>query len=486
MTFRGVQYSFEFKMTHLKIVYRSYFLKLPVTNFNLFSASLLIGTLFFLSCATSEQEETLQGEMAGGATTVFVHGTKAFSLPAPNLSKENLAKHQAGDIAFEATFVSNPSPVNGGLGPIFNNNSCVSCHTTDGRAVFPEDINAMSGLLLKISIPGRGINNSPLEVPGFGTQLQHQSIYGYSKEAAISVTFENTNVEMSDGTIVSLRKPVFSLSNPYMPLPDKILISPRIGMPVFGLGLLEAIPEPDILANADINDNNRDSISGKPNYVWNSIDKKMSLGRFGWKASTPSIILQSAGAYNEDMGLTNPLRPQESSYGQTNSDPGSISIELLQQSLDDVTFYCQTLGVPASRNNSDPQVIYGRKVFDKLKCNACHIPSFRTGSNSSLPEISYQQIYPYTDMLLHDMGEGLADNRDEFDANGREWKTRPLWGIGLTQITSGHTNFLHDGRARNITEAILWHGGEAEQSKEGFRKLSLKDREALLSFINAL
>lgn len=438
------------------------------------------------SCATSESEEILQGEMAGGATTVFIHGSKAFSLPAPNLSKENLTKHMAGDVAFEATFVSNPSPVNGGLGPVFNNNSCVACHTTDGRAVFPSDINALSGIFLKISIPGKDAHNAPLPVPGFGTQLQHQSIYGYAKEARLAVTFEEKAVVLADGTIVTLRKPVFSIVDPYAPLPLNVLTSARIGMPVFGLGLLEAIPEISILANADETDKNNDSISGKPNYVWDPTQNKMALGRFGWKAGSASILLQSAGAYNEDMGLTNPLRPVESSYGQTNGDAASVDVELLQQSLDDVTFYCQTLGVPATRGTSDPIVIKGRKIFDKLNCNGCHTPSFTTGTNTSLSEVSNQKIYPYTDMLLHDMGEDLADNREEFDASGREWKTRPLWGIGLTEITSGHTNFLHDGRARNITEAILWHGGEAEPSKEGFRKLSKADRDDLLKFINAL
>jgi CxxC motif-containing protein (DUF1111 family) len=442
--------------------------------------------LMIISCSPENDNEILEGENAGGATTVFTSGSKAFAQPAPNLTAKNLTRHNNGDADFEATFVSDPSPVNGGLGSIFNNNSCVACHTTDGRAVFPYDINALSGIFLKISLPGKGEHNAPIPVPDFGTQLQHQSVYGYEKEARLSVQFRDSLVYLADGTAITLRRSIFSIIEPYTTLPPDVLISPRIGMPVFGLGLLEAIPESSILANADENDINKDSISGKPNYVWDPVNNKISLGRFGWKAGTASILLQVAGAYNEDMGLTNPVKPVESSYGQTNSHPSSISPEVSQETLDNVTFYCQTLGVPAVRNISDPQVVEGRKIFDRINCNSCHVPSFTTGSNPLLTEVSNQRIYPYTDMLLHDMGEGLADNREEFEANGREWKTRPLWGIGLTEITSGHTNLLHDGRARNINEAIMWHGGEANPSKEGFRKLSKADREALLKFINSL
>jgi CxxC motif-containing protein (DUF1111 family) len=445
----------------------------------------LILFLGVTSCSPDNDIEILEGELAGGATTVFSGGSKAFAQPAPNLTTDNLARHNNGDVDFEAVFVSNPSPVNGGLGSIFNNTSCVSCHTTDGRAAFPSDINALSGIFLKISLPGKGEHGAPVGVPGFGTQLQHQSNYGYEKEAWLRVQFTDSIVYFTDGEYVTLRKPTFSIIDPYMAMPAIVNISPRIGMPVFGLGLLEAIPEASILAHADEFDTNSDSISGKPNYVWDVVNNKISLGRFGWKAGTPGILLQAAGAYNEDMGLTNPVKPIESSFGQSNHDPSSPSPEITQSTLDDVTFYCQTLGVPAARNTSDPQVVHGRRIFDKIQCNACHIPSFTTG-HAAIQEVSNQKIFPYTDMLLHDMGEGLADHREEFEASGREWKTRPLWGIGLTEITSGHTNFLHDGRARSITEAILWHGGEANPSKESFRKLSKGDRDALLKFINSL
>jgi len=441
-----------------------------------------------LSCNKNDDNtpRQLDGEKAGGETTVFVKTSQAFGLPATNLSAENLEKHLEGDKAFGALFVASPAPRNGGLGSVFNNNSCNGCHPSDGRASVPENLNGLSGLFLKISVQGTDEHGGPTPVPGFGTQLQHQSVYGFQPEAKMSVSFQEKSLSLADGAVVTLQKPTYSIASPYIPLPGNVLISPRIGMPVFGLGLLEAIPESAILANADPDDQEKDGISGKANYVWNIVLGSLKLGRFGWKAGAPSVLVQSAGAYNEDMGLTNYLKPVESSAGQSNNDPNTVSPEVSREDLENVVFYLKTLGVPAGRDFGDLQVIAGHHIFEKINCSSCHVASFTTGTYAGIPEISNQKIYPYTDMLLHDMGDDLADNRSEFQANGNEWKTRPLWGIGLTALTSGHTSFLHDGRARNLTEAILWHGGEAEKSKEDFRKLSTKDRKALLRFIESL
>ena len=452
------------------------------------SILVLVWAALILSCNKNDDNtpRQLDGEKAGGETTVFVKTSQAFGLPATNLSAENLEKHLAGDKAFGALFVANPAPRNGGLGSVFNNNSCNGCHPSDGRASVPDNLNGMSGLFLKISVQGTDEHGSPAPVPGFGTQLQHQSVYGFQPEAKMSVSFQEKSLSLADGAVVTLQKPVYSIASPYIPLPGNVLISPRIGMPVFGLGLLEAIPESAILANADPNDQDKDGISGKANYVWDAVSGAIKLGRFGWKAGTPSVLVQSAGAYNEDMGLTNYLKPVESSAGQSNSDPNTVSPEVSREDLENVVFYLKTLGVPAGRDFDDLQVIAGQHIFEKINCSSCHVASFTTGTYAGIPEISNQKIYPYTDMLLHDMGDDLADNRSEFQANGNEWKTRPLWGIGLTALTSGHTSFLHDGRARNLTEAILWHSGEAEKSREDFRKLSTKEREALLRFIESL
>lgn len=447
----------------------------------------LLILLVIASCKPEDNTlQKVEGELAGGDATVYNNTSSAFATPAPNLTDAHTEQHLVGDALFEVSFVSSPSIKNGGLGPAFNNNSCIACHPDDGRAAHPTNINEMSGLFYKISLPGRALNNGPLPVPGFGTQMQHQSLYGYDAEAKMAATYQEVPVTLADGTVVYLRKPTYSIVDPYIEMPVNVLISPRIGMPVFGLGLLEAIPEMDVLALADEMDNNKDSISGKPNYVWNEIDQTMSLGRFGWKGGHATVLLQSAGAYNEDMGITNPIFSVESTHGQSNGDPSAISPEVPMEDLEDVAFYSRTLGVPAARNLDDAVVIKGREVFDRINCASCHNPSFTTGSDYEIVEYRNQKIYPYTDMLLHDMGEELADNREEFDANGREWKTRPLWGIGLTKVTSGHTTFLHDGRARNIMEAILWHGGEAEPSRDDFKALSTNDREAILKFLDAL
>lgn len=430
--------------------------------------------------------EKLDGELAGGATTVFFNNSQAFGTPATNLSGERMDKHLDGDVAFEVTFVSHPAGIHGGLGPVFNNSSCIACHPQDGRAAPPISMNEEGGFFLRVSIPGVGENNGPNPVPGFGTQLQHHALYNYEKEASIAVHYEKVKRIFADGTTVVLQKPVFSIENPYIPLPANLLLSPRIGMPVFGLGLLEAITEYDILDLADETDVDDDGISGKPNYVWDPVSSSVKLGRFGWKAGTPSVLVQSAGAYNQDMGITNSIMPNESSFGQSNSETDFNDLELSDKDLENVTFYVQTLGVPAGRSLDAPDVIKGYKIFEQINCSACHTPSFTTGVLEGVPEVSLQKIFPYTDMLLHDLGDGLADNRSEFEANGKEWKTRPLWGIGLTSVVNGHTNFLHDGRARNITEAILWHGGEAEQARNDFMELKKEEREALLLFINSI
>ncbi len=449
---------------------------------------LLVILPLFFSCSKEKINNYLplhpDEHLSGGKATVFGLG---FSVPAPNLTASIQEKHDAGDLDFEQSFVTAPSPVFGGLGPVFNHISCVGCHPADGRAPFPTDLNISNGLLFRISIPGTDINGGPLDVPGFGGQLQQRVSAGKKPEAQINVRYEEKIVQFADGSSVTLRKPIFSLTNPYIPLPSGTMISPRLAPPVFAMGLLEAIPESRMLALQDINDTDKDGISGKINYVWDAKSSSMKPGRFGWKAEAPTSLQQVAGAYHQDMGITNPMFSTESSYGQSQYDGLDDETEITQTILENVTIYVQTLGPPAPRNLNDETVLKGRTLFYEAKCTACHTPKHTTDTNfSEIPEFSNQTIYPYTDMLLHDMGDDLADNRPTFDATGNEWQTRPLWGIGLTQFNNGHTNFLHDGRARNIEEAILWHGGEAQKSKEYYMKLTKIEREAVLKFINAL
>ena len=452
----------------------------------------LLISSFFISCSSDdatpyeELPSLLDRQLAGGATTVFINTSNAYGTPAPNLSTADLALHLTGDLTFESVYVTPPNKVNGGLGPIFNNSSCISCHPKDGRAPFPTNLNARSGFFMRVSLPGSTEHGGPVPVPGFGLQIQNQAVFGIEPEAQFQVTYSTIVEELADGTKVTLRKPQYSLVESYIPIPANILLSPRIGSPVFGLGLLEAIPEEDILAQIDANDANQDGIYGKANYVYDVISKQTKLGRFGWKANTASLLEQCAAAFNNDMGITNYVFPYETGYGQTNGDDGlNAGIEVSNALVDAVTFYTQTLAVPASRFHDNQNVRNGARIFEEIDCAKCHVPKQKTGP-SSIKALAYQTIYPYTDLLLHDMGEGLADGRPDFLANGREWKTRPLWGIGFQYLVNGHTQFLHDGRAANLTEAILWHGGEAQRAKDKFKQLSTKEREDLLAFLNSL
>lgn len=428
-----------------------------------------------------------QRALAGGATTIFSRASFSFNNPASNLSGKNLADHLQGDGLFEEAFVQAPASQNSGLGTQYNNISCEACHPRDGRAAFPKNINSFSGFFLRASLPGKTINGEPLPVPGFGDQLQNHALVGVAPEVQFAVTYQDIEISFADGSKKIIRKPIYGVTDTYIPMPTDAMFSPRIAPPVFGLGLLEAIPERDILAREDIDDVNGDGISGKANWVWDPETKTTRLGRFGWKANTPTVMAQVAGAYHGDMGVTSPLFPQEADFGQSNgSSNHDDDPEIDQQTLDFVALYCRTLAVPAARDLDDPQVVRGYQLFEEAKCNLCHVPEQRSGIFPHIPEISNQTFYPYTDMLLHDMGENLADSRPDFLADGNEWKTRPLWGIGLTKIVNGHTHFLHDGRAKSVEEAILFHGGEAASSQEFYRNLSKKDREALLRFVESL
>ncbi len=493
----------------------------------------------------------------GDATTNTTanQSNRGFDTPAPNLDDAGLALHLAGGVDFEAAFIkvsSGTSRSDDGLGPVHNNTACERCHTNDGRASYTTDalasapgvwtkLGSEAGVFLRISINGQAACTpsaanhycAPQAVSGFSDQLFHRSVLGvrpdseFSGQADVYVSFERSTVTYGDGTSVTLHKPLFRICNPYDdPGADKcsgsasssallqagVSTSPRMGMPTFGLGLLEAIPESAILALADENDSNRDGISGRPNWVFDPVKAAQgdpnprSLGRFGWKASTPSVLVQGAGAYRGDMGITNYLFPDESiagtplysAYRATNSDDdgqAASGYEVSEEVVKRVIFYNNTLAVPARRDVAANDVRRGSALFVDAKCSVCHNPSFTTGTHpgiwgpsgtTAVAAVANQRIYPFTDMLLHDMGEGLADNRSDFGASGTEWKTRPLWGIGLTQVVKSQAGFLHDGRARTLEEAILWHGGEAEASKERFRTMSAADRAALLAFLKSL
>lgn len=432
------------------------------------------------------EEEDYNEWLSGGSQTVFDRGSGAFSQPFPGLDGVSDALHETGDLAFEAPFVSAPALLRPGLGPVYNSVSCANCHIADGRGRPPATNEQLTSLLLRISVPGADAHGGPASVPGFGGQLQQRAIAGRQPEADVLVNWTEIPGQFADGTPYSLRVPSFTLQNAYTPLPMNVMLSPRLAPPVFGLGLLEAIAEADILAQADENDANGDGISGKPNYVWNIETQQLTLGRFGWKCGAPTLLQQSAGAYAEDMGITNFLFPAESCFGQPQYDGLNDETEVSDSLLFAATFYVRTLAVPARRNVNNQEVMRGKQLFISAQCGACHTPRMRTGTNVAFSPVSNQTIFPYTDLLLHDMGPGLADNRPDYAASGQEWRTTPLWGIGLTQTVNGHSYYLHDGRARSLEEAVLWHGGEAQGAKNTFVNMNAADRAALIAFLQSL
>lgn len=447
---------------------------------------LLVFIALFSKCRKPNlfPEENYDEQLSGGSQTTFDNTSQAFTIPFHGLSSSHFDLHMLGDAAFEQTFVAAPSLINNGLGPAFNNVSCVSCHHNDGKGV-PTAGNAQSGLLLRISIPGIGSHGGPLPVPNYGTQLQDKAIFGKSPEAKVEISYTDQSYSLPDGEIYNLQTPQYTLSNMYLPM-SGYLVSARLAPPVFGLGLLATIPDESILANADEHDLNSDGISGKPNYVWDPEKKSTALGRFGLKANTASLRTQVAAAYNNDVGVTTSVFPLETVYGQLQMDNLEDDAELTDDILDAATFYVQTLQVPARRNVNQAEVIQGKKIFIEAKCESCHKQTFYTKVDVNFPQVSNQRIHPYSDLLLHDMGAGLADNRPDFEANGNEWRTTPLWGLGLIEKVNFPGYYLHDGRARTILEAIMWHGGEAIPSVNYVKQLSKSDRNALLKFLKSL
>ncbi len=459
---------------------------MPLLSKRLLTLGLLSSSLLLAMCRKAEPfpDEDYDQRLSGGATTVFDESAKAFTHPVSGLSLRDARVHTLGDLAFEQTYVAAPALINGGLGPVFNNVSCISCHHNDGKGS-PTAGQRNSSMLFRISIPGQTADGGPMPVPGFGTQLQDMALLGTRPEAKVNLSYENFTVAYNDGEQVQLRRPLYSITDPYTAYTGTAF-SPRMAPPVFGVGLLENIPEATLLSFVDENDRDGDGISGKANYVFNPVTKRREIGRFGFKSNTADVLHQTASAFQQDMGITSYLLPQESCLGQPQFVHLSDQPEIPDSTLQHVAFYLRSLAVPARRDVADPAVLRGQEIFRQLNCSGCHKPVVRTGVNQTLPFLSNQRIQPFTDLLLHDMGPGLADGFTDNLANGSEWRTMPLWGIGLFERTNGIAFYLHDGRARSIEEAILWHGGEAEKSKEAFRKLPKADRAALLRFVKSL
>ena len=449
---------------------------------------------------------------AGALTSRKKPGANAFSHNSANMSFERQLDFRIGDGLFRRVWVSAPASTRAadGLGPLFNARSCQRCHLKDGRGHPPSgnwpDDDAVS-MFLRLGVPPRteaerrALDSGRLAVvpePTYGEQLQDLAIQGHAPEGRMRVVYTERAVRLSGGEVVRLREPAYTMTDlGYGPMSERVMISPRVAPPMIGLGLLEAISEDHIVAAADPGDADGNGISGRANRVWSGKLKRVALGRFGWKAGAATIEDQAAGAFSGDIGISTPLRPGgagECTPRQTDclrapsgDSPEFGNVEAHQEVVDLVVFYSRNLAVPARRDLDDPEVLAGKRVFYETGCISCHRPKFITPRDlPGLPEQSRQLVWPYTDLLLHDMGDGLADGKPEGRADGREWRTPPLWGIGLTKAVSGHTFFLHDGRARNLLEAILWHGGEAESQRDAVIAMPPEERRRLIRFLESL
>ncbi|MCW7539216.1 c-type cytochrome [Aquabacterium sp. A7-Y] len=449
------------------------------------------------------QDDDPLGVLTGGQTTVHADGRNAFSFPAANLADEERTRFAIGNSFFRRNWVEAPSSTSArdGLGPHFIARSCGGCHVQDGRGAPPDFRRGLSeppvALLMRLSVPGRNEHGGPLPDPIYGDQLNNAAVQGVQPEARVAIRHTTVHGRFADGTRYTLQKPHYELRElAYGPTAEGLMLSPRIAPQVIGVGLLEAIADADILANVKEQAGAGGPIRGRANRVWDAPSQQFRLGRYGWKANVATLKHQTAAAFLGDIGITSSLFPDEA-CSQTQTDCRDAprgakgeGPEIDDHTLDNVVFYQATLAPPARRRADQAQVRRGQKLFQDAQCAVCHRPSYVTAQapfpRLSSPALEGQKIWPYTDLLLHDMGEGLADGRPDFEADGRQWKTPPLWGVGLIREVNGHQRLLHDGRARGVLEAILWHGGEAQASRDKVLRMSREERAALVKFVESL
>jgi CxxC motif-containing protein (DUF1111 family) len=455
--------------------------------------------------SSAEKFEAMSG---GAATSTRPVNRDSFSDFSANLTFEQEQDFRLGNALFRKLWVSSPASTlaSDGLGPFFNARACQSCHIKDGRGHPPQgDRDATSMVLRLAREPVTAEERRMLEryiVPNFpdpvyGSQFQDLAVPGLKAEGKFTIRYTEFPVVLRDGTQVMLRKPDYALTGlAYGPLQSSTSVSPRIAPPMSGMGLIQAIHPADLVAASDPEDRNGDGISGRLQLVREKEGGRLKIGRFGWKAEQASIKMQSAAAFAADIGISTTLVPAhhgdctarqedclsmptgaQQKYGDTEAPPPVLDL---------VTFYSENLAVPIRRNVANANVLKGKALFYSAGCATCHRPKYVTRRDAENKAHAFQLIWPYSDFLLHDMGEGLADGQRVGRASGREWRTPPLWGIGLTETVSGHTFFLHDGRARNLAEAILWHGGEAEKARNNFADMAASEREALLAFLESL
>jgi len=444
-------------------------------------AFLVLSGLFGSMACTAHADET---------PTESAALREAYTQPLPGLGDQERERFFRGRSVFRQSWVVAPAADKAaGLGPLYNRLSCISCHQKNGRGRSPDGPDErMLSMLVRLSIPGQDEHGGPKPHPVYGGQLNDEGIPGVAAEGRAAIRWRDLPPQtLPGGEKVVLRQPLVSFENMAYGRPGKMLYSLRVGQPVYGLGLLEAVPEATVLALAA--ESKADDVKGSVNRVWDAAAQRTTLGRFGFKANMPNLRQQSAGAMLGDLGMTSSLFPEENcmpAQKACRTAPSGGHPELSDADLDAVEFYLANLAAPPRRHTEDAQVRQGEQFFAEAGCTACHRPLLRTGPSQRFPLTANQQISPYTDLLVHDMGQGLADSRPDYQATGRQWRTPPLWGIGLVPLINEHSQYLHDGRARNLQEAVLWHGGEAQRSRQRYTAASKEKREALLAFLQAL
>jgi CxxC motif-containing protein (DUF1111 family) len=417
--------------------------------------------------------------------------TEAFSQPVLGFSDTEREQFFRGRTLVRQSWVAAPSKDEqiDGLGPLYNRLACISCHPRNGRGRPPEAADErMLSMLVRLSVPGKDVHGGPKPHPAYGGQLNEEGIPGVPGEGRAILEWHSTgSVTLAGGEKVSLRRPMIRFADlAYGPIKG-VLTSPRVGEQMVGMGYLDAVPAATLEALAK--ETKPDGVKGRVNRVWNPETQRMEAGRFGYKANMPTLRAQSAGAFNGDIGITSPLFPDQNCTTMQKAcraAPSGGSLELTAEQLDAVEFYLAHLVVPPRRNVQSAKVSRGETLFALVGCVACHRSELKTDPDWRFPRLAGQTIRPYTDLLVHNMGEGLSDGRPDGLAEAREWRTPPLWGIGLTGAVSESAYYLHDGRARSLVEAIVWHGGEAKRARDRFVRMGREDRDALVAFLNSL
>jgi len=467
-------------------------------------AAVAAGCLTAALVAAAGTEALEPAALSAGVFTTTESGPAAFSLPVALLDAEQREAFAMGKEQFNEAWVVAPLPGGvWGLGPTFNEDRCAHCHANNGSAPAPANGQpAVEGMLVRLSIPGQTKEGGPLPHPIYGDQLQNRGIPGrVPAEGQAVFTYTPREISFADGERVVLRVPHIEFRDlQFGELGTDTMVSPRIAPAMVGMGLLEAVPDATILRI--VQEQAQVGMAGKPNYVWDVENEQTVLGRFGWKANQPNLRQQTAAAFLGDIGATTYLFPEENCPpaqtacldvpsaskcgGQGGCTGNQYRPEVVPSRLSNITLYLRALAVPARRNVTDPQFARGERLFAQAQCSVCHVPEIKTGPKPALKAAADVTLRAYTDLLLHDMGPELADGRPDFKASGSEWRTAPLWGIGLVRTVNGHGNLLHDGRAGNVTEAILWHGGQAQRSRDAFIAMSKADRAALVLFVESL